>query len=716
MNRTARWALLGLALFACRAPKTEAISPKIAEPSIPVAPSGPFAPSLVRLKEGAPAHAGKTLADVETCASCHSDVASQWRKSAHAFASFNNPVYRVSVEKLRAERGPKTSQFCGGCHDVALLVDESMMGTVEPTDLRAHAGIACATCHGIAATRPDGNASYDLDTSTIEIPRDEDPPSRARHRLRVGRAALRTAAMCTTCHKAFLDSGSGNENHLIGQDDATPWARSAFAGSNASRVDDVAEQDCRSCHMPRVPSSDDAGAKNGSVASHWFLGGHTWLAAMQDDASLLARAQAFLKDRVSIDLAAVRRGDGKAGITGDRAIGLSAGESVVLDVVLRNLAVGHRFPGGVLDAQDTWIEVVVDDANGKRVAASGADHERVADDAHTLSSYMAREDGTRATSRETHEFRANVWNHTLEPRDAAVIGFGFTAPKAGYPLTVTARLRHRTRTLDMQRAACADTQSERGKAFGVAGLAKVARAIDACKIQPITDIASSRIVISDSAPARAKDTRAVAFERRYAYGLGLSHGLLEHVDEARGPLEEALVMADSSAERARALGVLAQIAAHQGRTEETFEWAAKSDEALHVISPAMQKARADVLVANWRLDDASALVVDVATRSPLDDAAWARAAVTLGGVGDAERALDISVRGLAFQPRDADMLRVQSISLRALHADPKWQGPAESAFLERRVPDDASAIRARCSARVPGCANERLPVHVHSMR
>jgi hypothetical protein len=41
---------------------------------------------------------------------------------------------------------------------------------------------------------------------------------------------------------------------------------------------------------------------------------------------------------------------------------------------------------------------------------------------------------------------------------------------------------------------------------------------------------------------------------------------------------------------------------------------------------------------------------------------------------------------------------------------------AQEAFLERRTPDDAPQIRGRCSAKVPGCANERVPVHIHEMR
>jgi tetratricopeptide (TPR) repeat protein len=708
-------------------------------PLLPVAGTGLLAPALARIAgdaaAGIPRGAGDTLADVEDCAGCHSDVASQWRKSAHAFASFNNPVYRVVVDKLRKDRGEKTSQFCGGCHDVALLVDGAMLGSIEPTDLRAHAGITCKTCHSIDAARPDGNASWDLDLSPVPIPKEGDPDSILRHRARVGRATLRSASSCSSCHKAFLDESTGNAHHLVGQDDVSPWARSAFAGSEAARIDDeVPQKDCRGCHMPRVTATQgDAGAKNGTVASHFFLGGHTWLASMQNDPELVETAQAFLAGRVSVDVAGLRHERGSMEVVGAAPVAVVRGEHAVVDIALRNLDVGHRFPGGVMDAQGTWLEVVVDDKQGRRVAEAGTNHEVSGTDptAHVLSSYMAQKDGARLDVRETHEFEAGVFNNTLAPRDAAVIGYGFVAPDdaARYPLQVTVRLRHRSRNLELQRAACADTRSERGRSFGRVGLKKVARAIGACKVQPVTEIGRATVWINADAnanasavAARAAETTAVAFERRFAYGLGLSHALSERLDDARAPLAAALAAAETPRQRAMALGAVAMIAAKQGRTDETFAVAERADAAAHEagMSPpvAMQRARAEVLAATWRLAEAAPLFLDVASRSPRDDAAWATAAMTFGGAGDAYAALDASRRGLAIQPRDGDLLRVQALSLRdpALRADLSTQAAAEAAFLDRRNPDAAPAIRARCSATIPGCANERIPVHVHVMR
>lgn len=254
------------------------------------------------------------------------------------------------------------------------------------------------------------------------------------------------------------------------------------------------------------------------------------------------------------------------------------------------------------------------------------------------------------------------------------------------------------------------------------GLKKVARAIDACRPQPVTDLAVSEVVLSGprSLPARPDEARGAAFARDFAYGLGLLHALQERLDDARLPLRAALDGAADARERAMALGALALLGARQGRVDETFELAARAEAAAREAGmtdpPSMKRARAEVLAATWRWAEAAPLLLEVAERSPRDDAAWAAAAVTLGGAGEPAAALEVARRGLAAQPRDADLLRVQSLSLDALHASPAVADAARAAFLERRTPDDAPAVRAACSARVPGCANERVPVHVHAMR
>src|SRR4051794_4953329 len=97
----------------------------------------------------------------EPCAGCHADVAAQWNASAHHFSSFNNPYYRVSVEEFRAERGAKTSRFCAGCHEPALLASGLVdKPTVDVKAPEAQAGVVCLVCHSIDSVSFEGNGGY----------------------------------------------------------------------------------------------------------------------------------------------------------------------------------------------------------------------------------------------------------------------------------------------------------------------------------------------------------------------------------------------------------------------------------------------------------------------------------------------------------------------------------------------------------------------------
>src|SRR5439155_12156547 len=142
-------------------------------------------------------------------------------------------------------------------------------------------------------------------------------------------------------------------------------------------------------------------------APHRFLGGHTWMAAMRGDTDHLQRLQAKLAGAASIDVQP------------------APGADRSFDVVVRNLLVGHRFPGGVLDIQDTWIEVEVLDAAGKRVAESGLQHERDPkdEDTHVLRTLVVDEHGNVLEHHEMAKFRTQIATQTIAPREAHVVRY-----------------------------------------------------------------------------------------------------------------------------------------------------------------------------------------------------------------------------------------------------------------------------------------------------
>ena len=166
---------------------------------------GEHFPSLVAIVRTTPRMPGETtdgemLSDVDSCATCHADAAAHWSASAHSFASFGNPIYRTNVELMRHDLGNGTSQHCGGCHDMPLMVDGMMTAKapVPAADLRSHSGVTCRLCHGIQSTTKDGNGSYVWSRAPIEAPELSNAMSIAKHKqqasvkkLEIGRASCR---------------------------------------------------------------------------------------------------------------------------------------------------------------------------------------------------------------------------------------------------------------------------------------------------------------------------------------------------------------------------------------------------------------------------------------------------------------------------------------------------------------------------------------------
>jgi tetratricopeptide (TPR) repeat protein len=732
--------LAAVAALGCSAPRGKAISAvtmtTAATPTAATIPRailpGPPAPLAPAQTELSGSLTGEILTETESCAGCHADAAAQWRSSAHAFGSFNNPVYRFAVDRFRSTTGKEASRFCAGCHDVALLVDGAMSGEVTPVDSRAHGGVTCRVCHGIESARPDGNGSYTLASSPIPIPRDGDDASLSAHKARMALAPLRTPALCGTCHRAFLSHETGNPAHLVGQDEIGAWRRSAFAGSLAARIDEpVARADCRACHMPLedAPRGDAAaklaylgGATTRKIHSHRFAGGQSWLAAMRGDKAQLEAVRAMLQGAASIDIAIAVGADGSRTMPADGAA-VSPGLPMTFDVVVRNERVGHRFPGGVLDAQDTWIELEVIDARGRQIAQAGTTEEASDDDptAHVLRAIQADEGGRPLLLRETNRFRATVYNHTIAPRDAEVVRYRFETLASldadALPLRVDARLRHRSRNLALAHASCAESRTPRGLGFAREVKTRTNMAMDPCVAEPVTDVATSEVWIGEGWQDRTLASTMPAWRRMYDDALGLLRSVQEDVDDARPILERASELAPPGDDRARAIVIyaLAQVATREGRTDEALGYLREA-ELLAPGEPAILHARGAALGDVWRWKEATEPLARAAEASPLDDLLLSHLAVAYGSADEPIAALGAVARGLALSPRDSDMLRVQVLALERIGAPHDDAARAREAFASWRPPDDAPAIKSACAKGFAWCALERVPVHVHVMR
>lgn len=686
--------------------------PALAEPRLPV-DGDDFPPSLTERGEGPEPVVGRDLLDADTCGACHEQIVAQWRTSAHAFASFNNPIYRASIARFRATDNPdaaEQSQFCGGCHDPALLVDGLMaQPSIAAADARAHVGVACRNCHGVESSRPDGNGSYVLASRAISIPTEGDEASVQAHRDAMQGEPRQ---QCGSCHRAFVGVETGHPHHLGGTDELGPWRDSSYGGSRLRLDTPVDERDCVDCHMPdddgdpslTEPAADD----DGRFRSHRFIGGHTWLAAMRHDDETLARVQSFLTGIASIDVAAVEL-EGARHLLGAEldAAQLREGGRAVFDLVVRNRAVGHRFPGGTRDAQDTWLALRIFDADGRELASL----DERSGEVHRLRAGVVDGEGQLISAREVERLRAVAFDHTIAPRDAIVVRYAVELPAGHEGVRVEARLLHRSRTLALARETCAAAEDGDGRAFIVASEALLGVALDPCVDPPVTEVARATLGLGDLA-AGVDDPERPDHERLWELGLALSHHVQERLPEAREALDAALSASDvdDGATRARITAALGAVAARQGRVDEALALA-DAVEQLAPGHPYPHLLRGRALAKVWRWEQAVPHLQRALAASPDSPRLYAELALAHGSAGQPREALAVAAAGLELRPRDEALLRAQALALRSLE-DPRAEAALDAYFAHRK-PDDQPHLGAACGARDPVCARERVPVHVH---
>jgi len=192
------------------------------------------------------------------------------------------------------------------------------------------------------------------------------------------------------------------------------------------------------------------------------------------------------------------------------------------------------------------------------------------------------------------------------------------------------------------------------------------------------------------------------------------HVLQERLDEARVPLAIAEHAARNPTEHAMALSLLGHLEADQGRVTEALMHVADAEKQIGP-HPFFDRVRGEALASTWREAEAGPHLCDAATTVLRDDALFSELAMTLGSANEPAHALEAARYALTLQPRDEAALRIQALSLESLGAPESLVRRAKDAWLVRRVPDDGSSIKAKCSANVLGCAAERDPVRLHPL-
>ena len=464
-------------------------------------PGGPFFPSSAQT-----AHKGRIpgsyFMESDACQRCHSDIYNQWFGSVHHFSSFNNQWYRKSVEYMQDVVGVRPSKWCAGCHDPALLYSGMFDTPIKQIVNRpeAQAGLGCMMCHSIERVKSTmGQGDFLLEYPRLhQLAATKNPVIRwvhdyvtrlnpEPHRRVFLKPFMRTdtAEFCSTCHKVHLDVPVNHYRWIRGFNEYDNWQASGVSGQGArSFYYPPKPSQCADCHMPAVRSAD-AGAIQGSIHSHAFPGANTALPTANEDAAQLELTKKFLQDSVTVDIFAIAPAPAKTSHGGEQipsselsttfAVGEEAevktaktdaqalpisgpldrisatvrrGDTVLIEVVVRTRKVGHFFPGGTVDAYDTWLELKATDNKDRILFWSG----KVEDDgkgpveksAHFYRSLQVDAHGNPINKRNAWSSRAVVYARLIPPGAADTVHYRLKVPAdAGNEIKLEARLCYR---------------------------------------------------------------------------------------------------------------------------------------------------------------------------------------------------------------------------------------------------------------------------------
>jgi Flp pilus assembly protein TadD len=464
-------------------------------------PGGPFFPSSAQVY-GNRKIPSKFFMESDSCKRCHEDIYKQWFSSAHHFSSFNNQWYRKSIEYMQDTVGTRPSKWCGGCHDPALLYSGLMDTPIKQIVHRpeSQAGLGCMMCHSIAHVKSTmGQADFYLEYPLLhEMAASQNPLLRNLHDFLVQlnpephrRVFLKpfmrfeTAEFCSSCHKVHLDVPVNHYRWIRGFNEYDNWQASGVSGEGArSFYYPPQPAQCADCHMP-LTRSNDFGNTNGFVHSHRFPAANTALPTANEDREQLKMTEDFLQnDILSVDIFALSREhvEGKTGGTiepamaTEFAVGEEAethitplagadvlpvtaplnrvqptvrrGDTVRVDVVVRTKKIGHFFPGGTVDAYDTWLELKATDDQGQTIFWSGKVEEEgkgpVEKGAHFYRSLQIDAHGNPINKRNAWATRAVVYVRLIPPGAADTVHYRLHVPEsAGDKITLRARLCYR---------------------------------------------------------------------------------------------------------------------------------------------------------------------------------------------------------------------------------------------------------------------------------
>jgi tetratricopeptide (TPR) repeat protein len=230
---------------------------------------------------------------------------------------------------------------------------------------------------------------------------------------------------------------------------------------------------------------------------------------------------------------------------------LRAGDTYLLETVIRTVKMGHLFTQGTADSNEVWLEVTLKDGDRVIGKAGGMGEDGEVDAwSHFVNAFVLDREGRRIDRRNPQDIFVMLYNHQIPPGAAAVVHSRFTLPEETRgPVTAEVRLLYRKFDTTYMK-------HFQGDAFDGNDL-------------PIVVLAEDRVVFPvGDAPAPAQpDSPIPAWQRFNDYGIGL---LLQAADSHKGEFRQAEAAFAQVERLGRPDGPLnlARVCLAEGRLEE----------------------------------------------------------------------------------------------------------------------------------------------------
>jgi len=360
------------------------------------------------------------------CSNCHGSSFGEWAGSMHSNAN-NDFFYQAMLHEygIAAEAQGLSPEFCSRCH-TPIGVVSAEIPPLDGSGLSevSKEGVQCDFCHVVAESEGIGNAPYVLEPGDVKWGRNMSGADSPSHEIE-GHEFYDESAYCGMCHNIYHPV-----NNLTLAATYTEWEESPYAERGVT---------CQDCHMTpgivgfeRNPGkAASSGPEREHVYTHYFAGGNAFVTQVMDEGRHEKKAIEYLQHAASLEVKAPESAE--------------PGENVEVEVKISNTGAGHKIPTGVTEEREMWLELIVEDAEGKELYHSGSLDEKGRIDPEATVYHTIFADSEGKTTLKVWEAESVLSDNRIAPKESAVEKHSFPMPEdSSAPLRTRAVLHYRS--------------------------------------------------------------------------------------------------------------------------------------------------------------------------------------------------------------------------------------------------------------------------------